>query len=67
MEELNIFNLNNKIQITVEISRATIERGTDSEENSNVKSKEKTKLREPTVKMEGPTYSSRGRNRPRIS
>jgi hypothetical protein len=48
----------------MEISRATIEEPADPEENSNIQLEKKTKNRTPTVKMEGPAYSSRGRNRP---
>jgi hypothetical protein len=51
----------------MEISRATNGRQADSEENCNVQPKKKTKHRAPTVKMEGPACSSRGRNRPRMA
>jgi hypothetical protein len=42
-------------------------RQADSEEDSNIQPKKKTKHRTPIVKMEGPAYSSRGRNRPRMA
>jgi hypothetical protein len=53
-KQLNIFNLNAKnlkIQITVEISRATSGRQTNSGENSKLETKKKTKHSNPTVKM----------------
>jgi hypothetical protein len=39
----------------------------DSEENSNIQLKKKTTYRTPIIKMEGPEYSSRERNRPRMA
>jgi multidrug efflux pump subunit AcrB len=55
-EELNI-------KITMEISCATNGRQADSEENSNIQQKKKTKHKTPTVKMEGSAYTSREQNR----
>jgi hypothetical protein len=51
----------------MEISCATNGRQVDSEENPNIQSKKETKCKTPTVKMDGPAYSSRGRNRPCIA
>jgi hypothetical protein len=59
--------LNSKIQITMEISLASNGKLADSEENSNIDPEKKTKHRTPTIKMEGPAYSSRGRNRPNMA
>jgi hypothetical protein len=50
----------------METSHATNLKQAESEENSNIQRKKKTKDRTPTVKMEGSTYSSGGRNRPRM-
>jgi hypothetical protein len=47
----------------MQISRATSGRQADYEENSNIQPEKKTKHRTPTVKTEGPAYSSRGWNK----
>jgi hypothetical protein len=65
-EELDIFNINNKIlksksQWKYHVQR--MEGRADSEENFHITYKKKTKHKTPRVKMEGQAYPSRGRNR----
>jgi hypothetical protein len=51
----------------VEISRATNGKHTDPGDNSNMQPKKKAKHRKYAVKVEGPAYSSRRRDRQRMA
>lgn len=52
----------NAVAVNYSMKSSTNERQTNSEENVNVQPKKTMKRGAPTIKMEEPTYSSRGRN-----
>jgi hypothetical protein len=63
-EELNIFNLNNKVLKSR--SHATTGRRI-SKKILTCNPKRRKNIKTPTVKTEGPAYSSRGKNRPQMA
>jgi hypothetical protein len=65
-EELNIFNLNNKI-LNFRSQCFMNGRWKNSKENYNIQPKRKKGYRMSTVKMEGPVHSSRGQDGPNMA
>jgi ribonucleotide reductase alpha subunit len=69
-KELNIFDLNNKIlksRSHWKYHVLQIKKQMNFKENVNIQPKHETKHRAPTVKTDGPTSYSRGRNRPSMA